>query len=777
MADETQKPTGASGEFAKYFVKLGLQFDEKELSELPKKLGPIEQKLQAFSKEGDIKNTAWGKFLGSGDKLSKMLDKVGGDNLRFIKTLQAVGSASKEGADGGAFYSEQLGFMGKRLVDVSKFFMDVGSSSEIAGTMIEGALTAATLGIAALIIVVEELLKLFAGFVTAGISIQNTLNQYNRVFGGRTLEDQRKFNDTLMGTIKGLQSYGLGVGMVNEAVMSYLANGLAPNVALNKELIATTGQLSYLLSPDGKLNTGVVDLFSNLLKGTQAQTSWMRDLGNNFASFNKALDVTGDLGPVSFDKLKEAIQGSGTAFVIAASKGRKAASELSKDLMGLTALSNNLGISVGEMAAKFEDAANLLSSPDSAFRNLLAISGGANISNLLNNQFNRTEATLAVVQQLKSLNAQFGGNLNILGQVAESQFGLSKDVAIKLVQTSTQTIDSLRKAQAFAETLNYDALNKSTESVRGTITEAWDKIKKVFETFVYRILGNQQLQTVLGRIGIMLERFATDLGSENGPLSVLVDKVTNVISTMFEWVEQNIIPKLQSFMEWIGNLANGNKGIWQSLKDGAMDLAKMMGGAILEGFLGAMPGWLKGGAIGAAIFPVVGPLLGAAIGAIVDSATGPTADAIAEGEKLRDSWGKVLNSQLEDVKKKQKELMDQKSALSGAQDTDVIIKRNSQTGAAEFELAGLEKLNLDKELRDVQEKLTTQTELNTKAMEALTRVMQGKGSFSDVSTVTERAGQTNTAKYVVPPQTAVTTRQAPQIGGVSGRFGNADSSA
>ena len=154
------------------------------------------------------------------------------------------------------------------------------------------------------------------------------------------------------------------------------------------------------------------------------------------------------LANISFGTLKSAIDSSTNAIMIASAKGAQFAEKMGKDLITLAGLATNLGLSVDEINNKFEEAGNLITSESSGFRAMLALSGGANFNQMITGQFDKTDAMLKVADKLQQLNRQFGGNLNITAQIAEKQFGISKETALILLNMTVEQQRLIRETQA-----------------------------------------------------------------------------------------------------------------------------------------------------------------------------------------------------------------------------------------------------------------------------------------------------------------------------------------
>ncbi len=706
MADEQPKGSGSEQQFGKYFAKLGIQFDQDQLSNIKKQLTPIEGVLKSFGKSAAFKDSWFSKL----PSISSDTQKVNRSTHLFLKTLLATGKASKEGADGGKFYNEQLGFMGKSFVNLVGAFMRGTEGVDTFTFAVEGAEIAITGGLILAVLAVIKVFQLLSSVVTGAMKVQDTLNSYNKLLGGQSIAAQRKFNTQLNETIAATTKYGFELGTVLQSMTAYIQHGLAPQIATNAKLIETTGMLSKVT---GESTDTIASMFSSLILGSRATVSQLETMSNQFTAFNKSIEETGSIiGPISMNKLKEAIDSTGTAFIIATSKGDSFVKKLTNDLIGLSALTQSLGISVSEINSKFEEASNLILNSSSKFRGLLAISGAADINNMLTNQFNRTDATLKVIKELKSLNDQFGGNLNIMGQVAQEAFGVNKDTAIKLAQTSQAQIDSLQRIQDFSNKVMNKSLKDSYDSVRSTLSESWEKLKAVFQSFMYRIMSNPALQEALTRIGHTISSFAESLGDKNSVLGKLTDLLSNWLTKGADWINNHIIPYLEEFQKWVSSMISSKGSIWDTLKNMLMETAIAMGtmfakGAMLilyEAFKHSPIGWMMNSS---------------ALSEWKQSETDKKNEQ--EAQHLRLQYSSFLQNQLNGLQSEISKAQLEKSRLAGLQDSDVVLNKEGK-----WTFAGLERQSLDKEINKVNTDLAAKTKENTDALNKLTAAISGK---------------------------------------------------
>jgi hypothetical protein len=266
-------------------------------------------------------------------------------------------------------------------------------------------------------------------------------------------------------------------------------------------------------------------------------------MGNSFIAINRSIKATGVLGQVSFNTFKEAIQTSANALGIAANKGEAFTNKMTKDLTALSALATSLSIGISSLNEKFEEAGSLISSPDSPFRVLLAVSGGAGINQMLSNQFDKTEAMLKAVTYLQGLNKSFGNNLQITAQIAQQSLGVSKNEAIKLINMRQESIDAIRKAQQDIAGLQTNATRDAYEKVNSGIMDTWARVKTMFSTFFSRAFGSSE---GMGRFIAKLEDFINNLKNklEN---SDWIKRLSNVIDKIADWIGD----KLTGILTWI----------------------------------------------------------------------------------------------------------------------------------------------------------------------------------------------------------------------------------
>ena len=185
----------------------------------------------------------------------------------------------------------------------------------------------------------------------------------------------------------------------------------------------------------------------------------------------------------------------------------------------------------------------MIGAPDSPFRTLLALSGGANINQMLSNQFDKTDAMLKGVQYLQEFNKSFGGNIQLTAQVAAQQLGVSKEMAIKMINMRQDTIADMLKTQKELAGLQTNAAKDSYEKVNSGVMDQWDRMKTMFTTFFQNAFGSS---TGMQGFFIKLEGFITKIriNFESGGW---LDKLTKVVDKVANWIGG----KLTDILTWI----------------------------------------------------------------------------------------------------------------------------------------------------------------------------------------------------------------------------------
>ncbi len=760
MADTPTPTPGSTPEnkeaqeaFIKMFARLGFKIDPLTDQEVSKAMSPIQRFMKDFSKTADVKNTFFGKLPGIKQQLQALLP----DQARFNMALIKAGQASLDGADGMAFYNNSLGFLGKGLVQVTRLFHVTGESSMALARTMMAAEVLATVGISLLIAAAVGLAQSIWNVVLVGVQWQERLNKFNRTLGGVTRDRLMMFNDQINQQIVSMGKYGFSLSEVLGGMQSYIASGLNMAKVMKEDLIQNTLLLSEV---SGQSASELSGFFSGIMRGSKVSGDNIKALGNTWTAFNKSVEASGVLGVVSFNEVQEAITSVGTALLIASNKGKTFTDTLTSDLVSLTGLAKALNISISDLNAKFEQAGNLITGQESGFRALLAISGGANIENMLNNQFNRTDAMIKVADRLAMLNTQFGGNLNILGQVAESTFGVSKDVAIKLATMTAEQRRALIQAQQDSKRLQDDSLKKSWESITGTFSAQFDRLKNVLASAIQRAFaGNSSVQNFLDKVTNTLSRWVNEIGNPNSGIGKFVSRLGDIIGTVFDkfsiWFD-NLVPILEEVKETLEQFFTNISGqggffhtlgtmIYEVLKVPVVLLGKLFA-ATLEMSFGNWIGTILGGIIGTALAPGLGTVIGGMLGSAIGKSVGidPQLKQIIDNTdptnpKLEESHSRLSNKISEALKQNQEE----QNRLNGLKDTDIVIGKNG-----EFTLAGLERLDLQDEQAKLQQEQTDATKENTQAVKDLTNMMNLQRNTSGV------VNDTLAERYVLKPPVA-----------------------
>jgi len=758
MADTpTPNSEGSAGKeasFLKAFARVGIQIDPANEQQIKKALTPIAKYMSDFSKTTDMKNTFFGKLPGIG----KMLDNLTPSNVRFVKQMSMMGAVSKAGGDSNQEFYNSLGFIGKGLAStVGKIYLMSDSIGVLAGAV--NALVTFGFGLLfqGLILVLQGLKNV----IGAAIEWQDELNEFSKMMGGIASSRIRMFNNEINNNLKSLSGYGFALGDTLASIGGYIKNGLNPAIATNVSLTKATLQLSTVT---GESADSMASFFSGIMRGSGLTVNSFQNIGNSFTKFNKSAEMSGKIGTISFDAFKEAINSVGTALLIASNKGEKFTEHLTADLAGLAGLAQALNISVSTINSSFEQAGNLITSQESGFRAILAISGGANISDMLNNQFNRTDAMLKISTKLETLSKQFGGNLNILGQVAEQSFGMSKDMAIKLATMTGAQKKALEQAKQDAEYMKSGGLEDSWKNVTATFTSVFDRFRNTFFNMFQRaVSGNSGIQKLLDHMGETLQRYLIQLSNPGSPISKMVTGLGNFIEKVFSGADSfftNLIPWINKFMGWVGDIfnklsnANGFLGVlkvifWDALIHPLLKVL-MLGGqiiadAITYAWKTTAPSLLGGDKSYATNTGGLGNILKMD----VTAAFGPLDIANRNNTLAVNQNTKVIA-----MSNKLAAIAKEKEDLSGFKDTDLIINKEGQ-----FSLAGMERNKLDtaQQALDVQQQTADNTSTTNDKLDVVIQTLQGK-QFASIS------GNENTMRKAVPAMTPIATASFFQVG-------------
>lgn len=736
---------GSNDAFTKMFIRLGMATSATFEEDVKRPLNKLEASIQKFHNSTQYKDSFFSKLTSDG----RMLDKLIPDVARFTVSLITLGQASRDSADQKQLY-ESMGMFGKMLVKMTPNIADAekgtwGLGSTIQKVFSTGILLAITLVVTALAFAGQALKDV----VMAGIKFQDELNKLNVIMGGVSRDRLNTFNGQLNETFKQLTHLGVGVGTVLEGMAGFIKGGLNPAIAFQGDLIKTSTQLAKIT---GEGAESMANFFASIMIGSKISGDNLRSLGDSFTRMNRMAEASGILASTSFADVKEAVTSVGTALLIASNRGSEFTNKMTHDLVSLTTLAKTLGISVSEMNSKFEESSNLLTAPDSGFRALLAISGGATVSEMLNNSFNKTEAMLKISGTLERLNIALHGNLNLMGQVAQAQFGISKQDAIKWATMTQQQKDAIRQARADAEKMKNDGITDAYNSVTGTLTETWEKFKNVmFMSFQRAVAGNSGLQGFLGKLSDKLNEWISGFGDPNSPAQKFVDRLSEGmtwISDMLSKLFDRLVPILESLGNWFNSIMTTamDKGLGTALGDILGDIFVKALGYAFKATLGSPKFWIPligaviGGVIGF-LFPPLGLLLGGALGGGLFAGMlglSPEQEAQKEAQPTgsrRDSIAGLSGTISELLKSTEK---DQKK-YSNLKDTDMVMGRDGN-----LTLAGLEKIKLEEKeeaLLKAQKTLADNTkDLTTAMLEATAAIKQWGGKVDENAVKSQVAG-------------------------------------
>ena len=747
MADSPTPNTSGDKEagFLKAMARIGVKIDPATSEDVKKALTPLQKYMADFSKTTDIKNTFFGKLPG----IKQMMKDMKPDTLTFTENMSVLGAASKAGADNNQDFYNSLGVMGKLLANTQGKLLLMGGTTSMLTRLMTGL---ASFGIS---LVVEGLLLVAQGLkniITAAIVWQDELNTFSKMMGGIAKDRILVFNEAVNKNLMALSGYGFALGDFVETFKSYIKSGLNPAIATSVELTKTTLQLAAVT---GQSVSELATFWSSIYRGSHLSLSSFKDMGDMFTSFNASAEKTGVIGTISFSQFKEAITTTGTALLIAASHGTQFTKKLSADLVGLAGLANALNISVSDLNDKFEESANLIRSADSPFRALLAISGGANIGNMLGNQFDRTEAMLKVSDKLSQLTAQFGGNLNIMGQVAEQSFGISKDIAIKFAQMTGLQKQALMQAKKDAELMKSGGLEESWKNVSTTLSSVFDRFKNtIFTMFQRAFVGGGAVQGLLNKIGSTLGRYLTEMTDPGSGISRTITVLGNIISKVFSGAD-SLLNKLEPFLngivDWINstftrftNDFNKSSGFWAGVKTVLKDIffdpflqVMTVGGKILvESLLYAWNSMSFGPSRGQTEEEQYGK---------VGGFSEKLAKIMREGFKLNDTVtveNTIATKELTAINKRIQKAQDEENRYSSFKDTDIVINK-----MGEYSLAGIERNKLEEEKLKLEKEREQREIEDSKNLEKIAANTNPKNPQQEVD---REAARANSMAGIVP---------------------------
>ena len=763
MADtptpNSDSSSGKEAAFLKAFARVGIQIDPANEQQIKRALTPISKYMSDFSKTTDMKNTFFGKLPG----IRKLLDELTPSNIRFVKQMSTMGAVSKAGGDSNQEFYNSLGFIGKALSNT------VGKINLMSGA-IGGLATAinalVTFGFGILFEGFILILQGLRNIIGAAIDWQNKLNEFSKLMGGIARNRIILFNNEINNNLKALSGYGFALGDTLDSIGGYIKNGLNPAIATNVSLTKATLQLSAVT---GESAESMASFFSSIMRGSGLSVKSFQNIGNSFTKFNKSAELSGKIGTISFDTFKEAINSVGTALLIASNKGERFTEHLTADLAGLAGLAQALNVSVSTINASFEQAGNLISSQESGFRAILAISGGANINDMLTNQFNRTDAMIKISTKLETLTKQFGGNLNILGQVAEQSFGMSKDMAIKLATMTGAQKKALEQAKQDAEYMKSGGLEDSWKNVTATFTSVFDRFRNtLFNMFQRALSGNSGIQRLLDHMGATLQRYLVQLSNPSSPISKMVTKLGGFIEKVFSGADSffsKLIPWIDGLINWVSNIfsklqnANGFLGVlkvifWDALIHPLLKVL-MLGGQIIKDAI--VYAWKTT----APMFLGGDNNYAATNGSLSDILLKDVKDAFGPLDMASNNNTLALhqNTKVTEMSNRLAQISKEKEDLSSFKDTDLIINKEGQ-----FTLAGMERNKLDtaQAALDAQQQTADNTSDTSKKMDTVIMLLQGKQ-------VASISGNENLTRKAVPATTPIQNANLFQVDSTSFR--------
>jgi hypothetical protein len=630
---------------AEKLIKIGIDLKMPNQDYIDRRLNPalaeINKKLKQFSKDSEL---GPGSIFGKGFFLEKAKELTGFDTSLYTgtKALIQFGMASKDlNVDNKEFYNS-LGLVGKSLVNVASFFnqtkkarqedadqarsdladldeqanraagmnrllessdalsanlevlgpeaAEAAKGLDAAGTAAEAATieigTFATVATAGLALVVAAVAAIGIGFykmLGQAITARAEVKKFDELFGGGGPGAIQKYTQTLKALNRSVWTLGYSLEKVNEVVYAATAAGLSFSRATDTQLVSSILELS---GATGEASTAIGELYTGLLKTTRIGVPAIKEMGNTFIAFNRSVASGTYIGRVSFSQFKEAIDSSANALAIAASRGDEFTMKMTKDLTSLAGLANSLSLSISGINNMFEEAGNLLTSQDSKFRALLAVSGGAGMNEMLTNQFDKTDAMLKATTFLQNLNNQFGKNIAITAQVAQQVFNVPKEMAIKLINMRKEAIDEIRKAQQDISGLQTNATRDAFEKVNSGLSDMWQRIKTMFMVFFQNAFGNSsgmqnlvsKLEGLLGRVKNMME--------SGGWLP----KLTTAIDKLADWVGNKAADAIQWISTTLDNLMSGKTTFFDIVMNLLKQAAYAVGRAIGWGFRSTITG-------------------------------------------------------------------------------------------------------------------------------------------------------------------------------------------
>lgn len=610
--EETEKKAKkTASELLKDLLK-SIENTEKETG---KAFGVIEENTSRLGKVFDWvkKKLPFKKNGGPEDRMSlEELEKVDALVNQAKDSINIFGKNSKEATDlvalnmktlaqEGGLVGKVLGGLGGKIGPLGNAITKFGFTSTAVMTKFAAMTALATAGISLLV----------AGFMAVGaglykvfqmaVSGRQELVKFDKVLGGIGEDGLYTLRQELNGISKELGHLGKTTEFLDEVVLGYMKSGVSLARSMSKDLIGTTAQVAEIT---GQSVESIGSFFGDLIKKINLSDKSLDDMSGSFIKYNRAANMVKGV-IISFDSFKEAITSSSNALLVAASRGEYFTSRMMKDLTSLSGLATTLGLNIGEINGKFEDAGNLIGNMSSGFRSLLVVSGGANIDQMLNNTFDKTESMLKMSTYIQGLNKQFGGNINLTAQVVSQFGGISKEMALQLgrmTDKERQRIDEIRK---FNAELRNDDVADSYNKITHELAATWDKVKAAFlNIFQMAVTKSGGVTSFVSKLTSIVDGFKNALTGDTAQrfikgLTGVLDKLSGPFSNTLDTVLQ--------LME---DFADPTKSMWSSIGSfllktfsGVVDIlintAKTMGELIVQGMLSGLS--KSGGVLGTMI--------------------------------------------------------------------------------------------------------------------------------------------------------------------------------
>lgn len=479
-----------------------------------------------------------------------------------------------------------MGALGSEATGAAKGVEGIIPAAEGAAGALETLGVVASAGLALLLLGIVAITRGLYLMFTQAMTARAEFKKFDQLFGGVGSKGVAEGIQQLKGLNRELWGLGLSLEKVNEVAFEATSSGLNFSRAIKGDFVSSILTLS---GATGVAASEINGLYTELLKTTPMALESITQLGDGFISFNRIAKASGNLGQISFSMFREGITSSANALGIAAARGKEFTDRMTKDLTALTGLASTLSLSISDLNNKFEEAGNLVNSPDSGFRTLLTLSGGANINQMLTGQFDKTDAMIKGIRYLQQFNKSLGGNLQISAQIIQQQLGVSKEIAIKMVNTNEKTINDMLNAQREMSSMQTGAAKDAYESVNSGIMDQWARMKTMFTTFFQNAFGGSQ-----GMIGLVqrVEGMLTRLRGymENAGW---IKKLETAIDTMANWIGDKLAPVLDWIGEKLDDFTNPNKNILKSIGNAIVDVLKagafLIGKIIGAGIRAAMP--------------------------------------------------------------------------------------------------------------------------------------------------------------------------------------------